>query len=224
MNFNPKIVTDGLVLCLDAADKKSYSGSGDTWYDRSESDNDGTLTNDPAFSDANGGCLVFDGVDDRVDTSENISFGNNATWEAWVNRTASVNTYNMFMGRYLPYFGLRSNNKIIFSNLTDGSQRTIYSTGFTSSNNTWYHLTFTTEYDGTDTTSKIYINGVLNNSGSYFGEQGEYSQGFAIGDGCDYLNWYPFNGKVSSVKIYDKTLTFAEVLQNFNAMRGRFGV
>jgi len=62
----PKIVTDNLILCLNAADKKSYSGSGTTWHDRSGNDYDGTLTNGPTFSDANGGSIVFDGVDDYV--------------------------------------------------------------------------------------------------------------------------------------------------------------
>jgi hypothetical protein len=167
--------------------------------------------------------MVFDGTDDRIYTSEDISFGNNTTWEAWVNRTSSVNSINMFMGRFLPYFGLR-NNDILFSNSINSTQRNVYSTGFTPSNGTWYHLTFTTEYDGTNTTSKIYINGVLNNSGSFTGSQTQHSQGFAIGDGRDSGNWYPFNGKVSNVKIYDKTLTAAEVLQNFNATKSRFSL
>jgi hypothetical protein len=128
----------------------------------------------------------------------------------------------MFMGTFLPYFGLQS-DRIIFSNHISGAQRNVYSTGFTPSNNTWYHLTFTTEYDGTNTTSKIYINGVLNNSGSFTGSQTEYFRSpFAIGDGRNYASWYPFNGEVSNVKIYNKTLTAAEVLQNFNATKSRF--
>lgn len=167
--------------------------------------------------------MEFDGTDDRIYTSEDISFGNNTTWEAWVNRTASVNSYNMFMGRTLPYFGLRS-NQIIFSNYIGGNQRTVYSNGFTPSNNTWYHLIFTTEYDDTNITSKIYINGVFNNSRTDSGQQGHYSQGFAIGEGRDNASWYPFNGKVSNVKIYDKTLTAAEVLQNFKATKSRFNL
>ena len=167
--------------------------------------------------------MTFDGTDDRIYTSEDISFGNNTTWEAWVNRTASVNSYNMFMGRYLPYFALRS-DQILFSNSINSTQRSVYSTGFTPSNGTWYHLTFTTEYDGTNTTSKIYINAVLNNSGSFTGSQTQHSQGFAIGDGRDSGNWYPFNGKVSNVKIYDKTLTAAEILQNYNATKSRFNL
>ena len=183
-----------------------------------------TGTNDIDVSNASfdsNAQMTFDGTDDRIYTSEDISFGNNTTWEAWVNRTASVNSYNMFMGRYLPYFGLRSGD-VIFSNSIGGAQRTVYSTGFIPSNNTWYHLTFTTEYDGTNTTSKIYINGVLNNSRSDLGTQYQFSYGFTIGDGRDNSTWYPFNGKVPTIKIYNRTLTADEVMQNYVATKSRF--
>jgi len=64
----PTIVTDGLVLALDAADKNSYPGSGTTWNDLAGSNN-GTLTNGPTFDSGNGGSIVFDGVDDYVNLS-----------------------------------------------------------------------------------------------------------------------------------------------------------
>ena len=68
-NYNPSIVTDGLVLCFDAANPKSYPGSGTTWYDLSGNDNHGTLLNEPSFSSDKGGCFVFDGTDDRISFS-----------------------------------------------------------------------------------------------------------------------------------------------------------
>jgi hypothetical protein len=60
------IVTDGLVLYLDAANISSYSGSGTTWTDLSRSGNNGTLVNNPTFDSANKGSIVFDGVDDFI--------------------------------------------------------------------------------------------------------------------------------------------------------------
>jgi hypothetical protein len=183
----------------------------------------GTLTNGPTFSGADGGSIVFDGVDDRVVTTLQ-TYGNNTTWEAWVNRTSDVNPYNMFMGRLLPYFGLRSTD-IIFSNNINGVQQTVLSTGFTPSNNTWYYLTFTTQYDGTNTTSRIYINGVLNNSDVFAGTQVNYAYNFYIGDGGNPdVAWFPFNGNVSSVMTYNRTLTADEITTNFNALRGRYGI
>ena len=216
------IVRDELVLNLDAGNLASYSGSGTTWNDLSGYGNNGTLTNGPTYSSANGGSIVFDGVNDKA-TTNITSFGNNTTWEAWVNRTTNANAYNMFMGRTLPYFGLRTSN-IIFSNIIGGSQQTLNSTGFTPSNNTWYYLAFTTEYDGANTIPKIYINGVLNNSTTFTGAQGGSTDSFTIGEGRSTTAWYPFDGKVSNVKIYNRTLTATEVLQNYNALATRFGL
>ena len=66
---SPRIVTDGLVLCVDAASKRSYPGTGTTWTDL-KGGNNGTLTNGPTFSSANGGSVVFDGTNDYT------NFGN----------------------------------------------------------------------------------------------------------------------------------------------------
>ena len=68
INAGPDVIEDGLVLCLDAANKRSYPGAGTTWTDR-VGEYDGTLTNGPTFSNDNGGSIVFDGTDDRVDVS-----------------------------------------------------------------------------------------------------------------------------------------------------------
>ena len=66
LNHSPKIVTNGLVLCLDAADKKSYPGTGTTWFDRSGNGNNGILVNSPTFNSGNGGSIVFVGHNDYV--------------------------------------------------------------------------------------------------------------------------------------------------------------
>ena len=65
-NYNPTIVTDGLKVCFDAANPKSYPGSGTTWYDLSGNDNHGTLLNEPSFSSDKGGCFTLDGTNDRI--------------------------------------------------------------------------------------------------------------------------------------------------------------
>ncbi|MEK9696312.1 MAG: hypothetical protein VW270_11135, partial [Candidatus Poseidoniales archaeon] len=65
IHYNPKIVTDDLVLCYDAANNRSYPKTGTTWTDLAGS-NDGTLTNGPTFDTTNGGSIVFDGTNDRV--------------------------------------------------------------------------------------------------------------------------------------------------------------
>jgi hypothetical protein len=81
--FKP-IVTDGMVLNLDAANRKSFVSGSTSWYDLSGGGNNGTLTNGPAYNSANGGSIVFDGIDDIcsvVDTP--FRFGNTFTISVW---------------------------------------------------------------------------------------------------------------------------------------------
>jgi hypothetical protein len=129
------------------------------------------------------------------------------------------------MGRYLPYFGFFGGNSFYFSNNIGGSQRTIQ-TASNLSYNTWYYATFTTSYDGVNTTMKIYTNGVETATGTWPGTQVNYNNPFMIGDGNNGANgtWYPFLGRISNVKIYSKTLTVNQILQNYNSTKGRYGL
>ena len=83
-NGGPDIITNGLVLHLDAADIKSYPRTGAVWYDRSGNGNNGTLTNGPTFDSGNGGGIVFDGVDDRGTFTSPIASNSPQTYEVWV--------------------------------------------------------------------------------------------------------------------------------------------
>ncbi len=88
MFTGPNIITNGLILELDAANRKSYPGSGTTWTDLSGNGNTGTLTNGPTFSSANGGSIVFDGVDDYVNcgnaSSLNFERTNSFSFCFWI--------------------------------------------------------------------------------------------------------------------------------------------
>ena len=89
----PSIVTNGLVLCLDAANIKSYAGTGTAWNDLSGNSRTGTLTNGPTYSGTNGGSIVFDGVNDYVQTPSLSLTGNetNLTLSCWF-KPANTNT------------------------------------------------------------------------------------------------------------------------------------
>lgn len=224
--------TDRLSVCKVAIIKGNWSGLHPKYWPgqaatRSNSQSVYSLvSNDTITADnltyASDGGFTFKAAGQRLNTALN-TFGNNATWEAWINGTGNVSTYNMFMGRYLPYFGFYAANSLYFSNSVGGSQRTIQSpTNLTA--NTWYHAVFTTSYDGANTTMKIYTNGIETATGTFAGAQtGEGSNSFSIGDGYN-ASWYRFDGQVPIVRIYNKTLSPSEIKQNFNATRGRYGV
>ena len=165
------------------------------------------------------GWLEFDGSNDRAYSVNDYTYGNETTWVATVRRDSNNNNYNMFMGDYLPYFGFRSsqNYKFHFSNQIAGSQRNLYGTTQTSLD-TWYHVAFTTEYNGSSTTMRIFVNGVEENNGTWSGvqtQQSGQSKKFTIGDGRSSATWYPLDGAVSNVQIYNKKLTSAEISQNY---------
>jgi hypothetical protein len=216
------IVTNGLVFSLDAGFVSSYPRTGTTWYDISGSNNV-TLVNGSTFNSSNGGSIMFDGVNDMATGSTNISYTNTQTWMAWVKKTSSVNAYNMYMGRVLPYFAFRETGLFHFSNRIGATQINLYSP-LSYSDNVWYHTSFTTEYNNPNTTMKMYINGVLVNSVSALGTQYNYVDPYtyAIGDGRNTSTWYPFNGYVSMVSVYNRTLSADEILQNYNAQSSRF--
>jgi hypothetical protein len=225
--YNSNIVNSGLVLCLDAGNPRSYPSTGTAWTDVSGVGNNGVLTNGPTYTNSGANSyFTFDGVNDYSLSSGLQTFGNNMTWEAWIYCTQNLTTYNMFMGKYLPYFSFYGGNSLLFSNYISGVQQTIQ-TASNLSLNTWYCVTFTTSYSAPNTTMTIYVNGIAVQTGTFSGTQSNFAGvGFMIGDGNNGSNvsWYPFPGRIGAVKVYNRTLTTSEITQNFNALRGRYGI
>jgi hypothetical protein len=225
-NSSP-IVTDGLVLYLDAGNVKSYPTTGTTWTDL-VGVNNGTLTNGPTFNPSNGGSIVFDGVDDRVTLNNNFSgsIGNTVTVEAliWLNVTQNT---KIFTSNYTQIvaptgFGLGisdSNNNVVkwfTGNL--GTTNTIFSTT-TLLNQQYYHVVGT--YDGI--TKKIYINGILETEASVSSGINNTSTLASIGY-VQNLDAQYFNGRISLTRVYNRALSLVEVLQNYNAAKQRFNL
>ena len=219
----PKIVTNGLVLALDAADKNSYSGTGTTWKDLSGNSNNGTLTNGPTFSGGNGGSIVFDGVDDYVNVPYNastISFPtNNATICVWFKTSTVGDGYGVLVTqRSSSDSGIQT--YIISTRLyADGGSTAGVSSNAIIPNGT---ISFGgIVYDRTNSLLKLYVNGVFDNQVSYTGEiQDTYPIRLgngAFGDG-------PYPGNIYIASVYNRALTATEVLQNYNATKTRFGL
>jgi len=227
LSHSPKIVTDGLVLCLDAGDGKSYSGSGTTWTDRSGNGNHGTLTNGPTFDSANGGSIEFDGVNDYVIGSSNLGISGDAEftiayWGYWGGSSFNTSNYPSGVGNN----STGAVNKGLSTTWRDGKialdfwgNRFRATTRLTVQ--TWYYVGFTKTAGLIFNTSKLYVNG---QEVAGAGEANNVAPNitdtpFVVGR-LDGTRW--FDGKISNVKIYNKALTAAEILQNYNAQKGRF--
>ena len=222
VNYNPKIVTSGLVLCLDAANTKSYPGTGTTLTDLSGRGNNGTLTNGPTFNTINGGRIVLDGSNDHVVIADNniFDFGTgDFTFELWC-YPLSV-TANRGLVLFRSYTGVDPG--IYF--YADGGKLSVYTTttfsesGTSLTANSWNHIVLS-RISGT---SRIYKNTTLVDQRAFTFNIAVNTH-VAIGYDTQYSN-DPFSGYISSVKIYaSKGLTADEVQQNFQALRGRFGI
>jgi hypothetical protein len=220
INYNPGIVTNGLVLCLDAGNPRSYSGSGTSWFDVSGNGAIGTLTNGVTYSSSNSGVLTFDGVDDRVNVVNSIPSLSNLTIELFL-RTAVVDgTQNIFLDQFLSLrYEISTGNKFNI-HLGNGSAwaYTFLPSTTTVVANTWYHTAWT--WNGS--TAVMYVNGVAENSisnAAASSSTGLITLGQHTPDTA-----YAWAGNMGSVKIYNQGLTAAQVLQNFNAQRGRYGI
>jgi hypothetical protein len=216
------IVTDGLVLHLDAGNSTSYPGSGTTWADLSGNGNTGTLTNGPTYSSADGGSIVFDGSNDFVDCGGNalLNFTNNFTLSAWFYRaTTQPSVDAAIVGKIqLPYTGyMLWYNSSTVDLYFNGSPRVNSST--TISANIWYNVAGT--YNGA--TASIYINGTLDVATSVATSADATGVNFMVGKYNDPPE-RNFAGNISNVQAYNRALTAAEVTQNFNALRGRYGL
>ena len=218
--YNTHITRDGLILHLDAANIKSYPGSGTTGLDL-VGKKPLTIIGTTTFSSDADGCFRFgaDGALGYVTAAHSGTI--NSTWSAWTNLEQSTNSYNMFMGAWPPYFCMYAGQQFFFSCMSGGLQRSIAGIS-NKSLNTWYNPTVSLRYNGTDTIAMLYVNGVLETTATWPGAPA-YATTITIGEGRT-TSWYPFRGKVSQATLYNRELSAAEIKNNFEAFRGRYGV
>jgi hypothetical protein len=224
----PPIVTNGLVLALDAGNTKSYVSGSTTWFDISGNNNSGSLVNGPTFSNQNGGCIVFDGVNDYVTSTSNINITGSSprTFECWVYVSQSIDR-NVMGG------GTETNgtmfDTIIWSQ--GGYLRVIghyYGGGFDTtstlpSRNTinlsqWNHIVHI--YDGT--VCSLYTNGIFSNSSTLPLTTGNNTVKLGRGNFSGGYNSFPGRGGI--FRVYNRALSQQEITQNYNATKTRFGL
>lgn len=227
--YLPPIIENGLVLYLDAAEPASYPGTGTTWNDLSNNQNNGTLVNGPTFDSANAGSLNFDGVDDYVTVSHNsnINLVDTVSLEAWIKYTATSNTVLIEKSNNNTHYqfqvfnntqGSGISGELVFM-LQSNSNNWVVS-GIATNDGNWHHVVGT--YNRSMSTAKIYVDGVLRNSNpSISNGPTSNTQPLLIGSRSGAAG---FGGSIAGVKIYNRAISAEEVQQNFNALRGRYGV
>ena len=234
---NPVLVSDGLVLSLDAANSRSYPGSGTTWTDLSGRGNTGTLTNGLTYSSSNGGSIVFDGVDDYVDfsTISQITNSNEITFEGFVKINGTSSGSFNWGGQYLIfkrnsrttnfegfslYFDQNDNRFKVTSTPSGGSPQARASTNVTT-RGIIYHVLATGK---TNDSIKIYLNGVLQGTTNISHTLDLPSTPtLKIGRSAESFEG-PSNATIYMARVYNRALTASEIQQNFNALRGRYGI
>lgn len=215
VNVNyPPIITNGLVLNLDAGFIPSYPTNGTTWYDVSSGGNNGSLVNGPTFSSANGGSIVFDGSNDRVECGNfSVSY---LTVSTWVYRTSSAT--NQGICRKENGWAISQYNGTL--QVAPGTSWAFYNTGYVIPLNTWVNITYTYNGSGGAGSQIVYINGV----GIYSTSAGSgpiFSNSNVVRVGYDDNNWF-WGGRIANTLIYNRSLTTSEITQNYNAGLARF--
>ena len=230
-NYGPRIVNDGLVLCLDAADSNSYPGSGTTWKDLSGNENNGTLTNGPTFSFNNAGTLVFDGSNDYATilnssslkpvsamTIESFCYiqNNSTTWASLIQYPYLSTSHSSPFFEWGLYLNMASR---FFHSRIDGV--TAVSSNSSAWNfNEWSHIVLTYS----SSVVKFYTNGVYVGGGGVASSISYNNPNNNILIGRNASAGEPFEGRIGFLKIYNKALSSNEIIQNYNATKGRFGL
>jgi len=233
-NYSPKVVTEGLVLYLDAANTKSYPGSGTVWNDLSRSGNNGALISGSGYTSANGGAITFDGVNDYVASSNlRITLPNSFSIGVWVffnnansptfqkifhAQSGSINTPEVNLDNFNGGTGNARYHFYTYASVT--STNNVMTSTNTIVNNTWGYVTGV--YDNTAKIKYLYINGTLDKSGSTTVQIAWPDSVTRIGRRLN--DTEPLNGRISTTHVYNRALTAQEVLQNYNATKSRYGL
>jgi hypothetical protein len=215
-------VTAGLVLNLDAGNAASYPGSGTAWTDLSGNGRNGTLTGGPTYSSADGGSIVFDGTNDFVQCSGSLTV-TAATFVIWMRRNGPQDDFDGIIysrsanATGLSFFG--TTNKISYT-WNNAVNTYTWDSGLTIPDLTWCMVAVSV----TSTSATAY----LCQSGGITSATNTVSHTSTVLDDVklaqDDLGGRFFNGRISVAMIYDRALSADEISQNFNALRGRYGL
>jgi hypothetical protein len=235
--YGPRIVTDGLVLCLDAANRTSYPGSGTVWNDLSGNNNNGTLVNGPSYSNNS---IIFDGIDDHITINPSNSL--NTTSEVTITSIVRVTAFSANRARLIDTNPLVSPDNVGANiSLKIGTTSPFQDVSFfIISGSTGYEVKRTNSiitstsipyiisarWRGSDGASSIFINGIESPSyalsTTFIGSCGPLTNTLMIGRLARF-NIYG-NQVIYATHLYNRYLSNNEILQNYNALKGRYSL
>ena len=229
MSFSngPVVTTNGLVLSLDAGDRNSYVSGSTTWFDLAGTNN-GTLTNGPTFNTGSFGSIVLDGTDDYIQTTATNLNADIGTLNLWI-KTGFASTDTR------PYYFIDTRDNTNSNNISvyywqggggfvvwSGSAGTIISLTKTFSVNTYFMVTLI--YNFVSDNYALYLNGNLENSSTTSASSSGAMTKTTLGSRFNQAASEYFVGNIYSVQAYNRALSASEVQQNYNALKGRFGL
>jgi len=226
-SYSPKIVTDGLITYMDAANAKSYIGSGSTWSNLASSSYDGTNYNIEYSSDGQG-CFVYNAANDRTYISENfMGLPTSMSMSAWFKMTGGAGTYRCIVhkgsgasvGSSQYWTGFSAANNIIATiGATNGVGWAAGDTGIGGELDTWYNTVVT--WDGS--VCRVYLDGgYIKQYNLVSLTDMNYPTRYGA---CSDTGGYQVIGKIAVVSIYrNRVLSDSEIERNYDALKGRFG-
>lgn len=219
----PRTITNGLVLCLDAGNRKSFPGTGTAWTDLSGNGRNGTLTSMDGtnFNSANGGSLIFDGNNEFVACSGSITTSA-ATFIAWIRRNGNQDTYDGILysrGTNVTGMNFYTSNQLGYT-WNNAVNTYTWVSGLTIPDLAWCMVVVSV----TSTTATAYLcqSGGITSATNTVSHTGTTLDDIKIAQ--DDFGGRFFNGNISQVSVYNRALTAGEIAQNFNATRSRFGI
>ena len=231
LNGGPGIITDGLVLYLDAANPYSYVSGSTVWNDLSRSQVSGSLINGPTFNTGSGGNIVFDGVDDYVNCGISIPLlvgAVNITACLWIKFNPEVDPFTLPIGKYgqgqsIGWEGFWFNDGRVGFGGRESSAAYLYtgdSLAVCPPGNNIYNVV----YHKSGSLWAVYVNGVSVKSTSLgLGNVSIYNSSASLEIGRA-ESGYNTSCNIYTTQVYNRALTPSEILQNYNTQKSRFGL
>jgi hypothetical protein len=231
-NNGPRIVTSGLVMYLDAGNRRSFVSGSSTWNDLSRNGNTANASGTPVFSTDGNGCFDFataTGVNANgasmgfTFNSDMVTTTGNFTFECWIKNPPASNQQGMFANapggdgyRFGP-----SSDGVYYLIAPTYAEGTITWPGGNLNSSLWYHVVATWDRESAKRVN-TYLNGVYQNFGTMPASQTAFTArtpGIVKSACCTV-----YTGKLAVMKVYNKLLSDSEILQNYHATKGRFGL